>query len=125
MGRRDRAFLRYCIPRTAMFARLHKTPVSGGTSMAGWPKRLVMTVAVSIVSNVVMAGGGIPGVQAFKLNGTWLAPKGISVVQVEMWGGGGGSCHPFSGPDTAGGSGEYVKTRIKIKGGQLYTVTIG
>ncbi|MGI8905557.1 MAG: glycine-rich domain-containing protein [Candidatus Sumerlaeaceae bacterium] len=83
----------------------------------------MLFVALSSTS-IVLAAPANPGVEAFFESGTWQAPKGATTVQIEMWAAGGGA----GGGETHGGSGgwgEFVKHRIRVKPGQIYTVTVG
>lgn len=60
----------------------------------------------------------------FTSSGTWVAPIGVTSVEVECWGGGGGGAN--SGMDGAGGGGAYSKkSSISVTSGNTYTVTVG
>jgi collagen type I alpha len=95
-------------------------------------------------------GGGFVPSQGVKLgfatSTSWTCPAGITQIQVELWGAGGGgggragfrcgntsggSCVPgcssgnggFKGGD--GGNGGYNRQVISVTSGQVYTITIG
>jgi hypothetical protein len=52
-----------------------------------------------------LAGGSVD-YQVFTASGTWTKPAGVSIVYVEVWGGGGsGAVSRFSGSNLAGGGG--------------------
>jgi hypothetical protein len=60
---------------------------------------------------------------------TWIAPCGVTSVQVECWGGGGGGGGSSNAAGDAGGGGAggsyAVTTSVPVVPGNTYTVTIG
>jgi hypothetical protein len=66
-------------------------------------------------------------VDTYTSTGTWLCPYGVTSVQVESWGAGGGGAGE-DGTDAGGGGagGAYSKTNaITVIPGNSYTVTVG
>jgi hypothetical protein len=68
-------------------------------------------------------------------NYTWTVPSGISLIWVEVVGGGGGGCgvYPEIAPGLpaafigggGGGAGGYLKGFLPVSGGQNFTLTVG
>ena len=80
-------------------------------------------------------GAGSTGTLAFTGSGTWLVPAGVTVLQFEGWGAGGGGGSGYKGglcpADSqfigggGGGSGEYVKvTGLTVTPGETLTITV-
>jgi hypothetical protein len=68
-------------------------------------------------------GGANQIVKTYTSSGTWVAPTGVTTVQVQCWGAGGGGASGHSG--CGGGSGEYAEeTTINVTPGHTYTFTI-
>ena len=69
---------------------------------------------------------------AFTDSGSWVVPTGVTTIQVDAWGsgGGGGGCYgagraPFYG-GAGGGSGEYRQiTSLAVTPGETLTVVVG
>lgn len=64
----------------------------------------------------------------FVLTGTWIAPSGVTIVNVKAWGAGGGGSAGSNGSaaGTGGGGGGYSETsNISVTPGTSYTVTVG
>ncbi|MBL7924227.1 MAG: HYR domain-containing protein, partial [Bacteroidia bacterium] len=81
---------------------------------------------LALILSVTTAFG--QSTQTFSSSGTWIAPAGVTSVQVECWGGGGrGGSTVFSGNETGGGGGgAYVKKNsVPVNAGTSYTVTVG
>ena len=67
--------------------------------------------------------------EIFATSTTWVAPSGVTSVDVEAWGGGGagiGDSGSSSNRKTGGGGGAYAKkSGISVTPGNSYTVTVG
>lgn len=64
----------------------------------------------------------------FLTTNTWIAPTGVTSVDVEAWGGGGGgagSTTDNDGGNAGGGGGAYAKSTIAVTAGNSYAITIG
>lgn len=68
-------------------------------------------------------------VETFNSDDTWTAPAGVTTVQVEAWGAGGGGAEGQTGfGDTGGGGGgggAYVKSTVAVTPGNNYTIDVG
>ncbi|MGI8906150.1 MAG: glycine-rich domain-containing protein [Candidatus Sumerlaeaceae bacterium] len=93
-----------------------------------------LIVATTILcASAADAAGFKHGVEEFKTPGvsTFVAPRGVKAVMVEVWGagGGGGAGFPTESLTGAsgggGGGGGYVRGWIPVKQKQSYTVTVG
>jgi len=111
----------------------------------GWAGLYVITVAFGQASvsagNIVtlptapfaafklpqLRPGFASGVQGFTASGGFTVPAGVSQIEVEAWGGGGGSYASTSGNPAGGaGAGGYVRKRITgLTPGQVIAVTVG
>jgi quinolinate synthase len=72
--------------------------------------------------------GGIPTIQAFNSNGTFIIPAGVTKIMVDVWGGGGNGGTANSGFTSAGGgggAGGYGKQAFTVIPGDSYIVTVG
>jgi hypothetical protein len=67
------------------------------------------------------------GLTAYSATGNFTVPTGISVVDVELWGGGAGSFTSYGTKRSGGGgAGAYVRRRVTgLTPGQVIVVTIG
>lgn len=91
-----------------------------------WPDGTVSTTAASV--SVGGGSGGIPSIQVFNANGTFVVPAGVTKIIVEVWGGGGagGSSSVLWGTGAGGGgAGGYGKDTFTVAPGDSYTVTVG
>jgi hypothetical protein len=74
-------------------------------------------------------GGSIPtNLQEFTSNGTFTVPSGITSLQVELVGGGGGSGIVSASPSVVGaggGSGAYTRALLTVTPGSTYNVVVG
>jgi collagen type VII alpha len=94
-------------------------------------------------------GGGFSGIQEFTSSGTFTVPDGVTRLQVELWGAGGGgagsggdismdtcTAQPFGGVDCKslvckggaggfGGSGAYLRSIIAVTPNATYQLTLG
>ena len=66
-------------------------------------------------------------VETFASTTTWVAPAGVTSVDVECWGGGGGGGQCSSGTCSGGGGagGAYAKATISVTPGNTYDIIIG
>jgi hypothetical protein len=76
------------------------------------------------------AGGGVPnGMQEFVTVGTtnFVVPPGVSRIQAEVWGAGGGAAYsdgdPY--PHINGAAGGYSRTLINVTPGETLTIEVG
>ena len=57
--------------------------------------------------------------------GSWTVPAGVTSVQIELWGGGGGGVSGGGGADIGGGAGAYViETGLAVTPGASITYNI-
>jgi len=59
---------------------------------------------------------------------SWQVPQGITMIEVEIWGAGGGGARAGNSPNEAagsGGSGAYVRKVMKVVPGQILTGVVG
>ena len=82
--------------------------------------------SVAIGFEIKAAAVGGPTTDVITATGSWVAPTGVTSVDVECWGGGGGG----AGEDGTqggggGGGGAYSKKTLAVTPGNSYTVTIG
>jgi len=59
---------------------------------------------------------------------TWQVPKGVTLIEVEIWGGGGGSAGGENSNATGsggGGSGAYARKRMKVQPQQILNGVVG
>jgi hypothetical protein len=85
-------------------------------------------VVTSIQILIASAIGAIPhGVQVISSSGNFTVPAGVTVVDVELWGGGSGSWASVSGgPGGGGGGGGYTRKRVTgLTPAGTVAVTIG
>jgi len=71
------------------------------------------------------SGSGIlANIATFELPGshTWVAPDGVTRIQVEVWAGGGGGCGKSGG---AGGGGGYSVCVLNVVSGETYQMEVG
>jgi hypothetical protein len=66
-------------------------------------------------------------VQTFTTSGAWIAPAGVTSIQVECWGGGGGGGERTStGASGGGGGGAYAeRATMGVTPGNSYSFTVG
>src|SRR5690554_189067 len=63
---------------------------------------------------------------AITTNTEWVAPAGITAVEVEAWGGGGrGGSRSSNGRGGGGGGGAYSRGLISVNPGQTYYINVG
>ena len=101
----------------------------GGGSIASY------TFNVTIPTSAGAGDGGVPhGVQEFTTPGqnVFIVPSGVTRIQVEVWGAGGGGGSSVFCPDLgrcvqggSGGAGGYSRTTMNVAGGDNVTITIG
>ena len=87
------------------------------------------------VNQTVSGGGGGSGGSGnmktitYVTDGTWVAPAGVSNIEVELWGGGaGGSATGHQLPSdgiSVGGNGGYGRAVIPVTPGTSYAITVG
>ena len=120
------------ITGTINSSQLTNTAVSAGT-YGGSTNIPVITInaqgQVTGASNTTFSAGG-SNVQVFSTSGTWTKPSGVSMVQVELWGAGGGaaggSYQSYNYAATGGAGGAYVSRMIRSAClSSTVTVTIG
>lgn len=63
--------------------------------------------------------------ETFTSDDTWTCPEGVTVVQVECWGGGGGGGVSAAGEGGGGGGAYAITNAIPVDAGEDYTVTVG
>jgi hypothetical protein len=90
---------------------------------------IVMAAGLFSVAGIV-AGKTVHGSDEFTSSGTWIAPKGVKAVHVEMWGagGGGGAAYTSTSLEASGGgggAGGYIRGWVPVKQKQTYTITVG
>lgn len=79
----------------------------------------------------IVSINGLKGHYGFDHSTTWTCPKGITSVEVELWGasGGGGGCINYnyagSGAGGNGGNGGYSKSTISVIPDSTYNIKIG
>ena len=62
----------------------------------------------------------------YSSSSTWECPIGVTQIQVELWGAGGGGGSVQNGaPGGNGGNGGYNKQILSVVPGNIYTITIG
>jgi hypothetical protein len=71
----------------------------------------------------------VHGIQEVTSSTTFTVPKGVKVLNFEIWGAGGGggtgSTEGSGAAGGAGGSGAYVRGTINVKQSQQLTITVG
>lgn len=124
------------------------------TDCDGWPESItlypVQTSALDTKRGVGLAGGGSarigyrvggivgggeptieeppsgPVELVFDASDTWTCPAGVTEVDVECWGAGGGQYrYSVSFGQQAGGGGAYSADTVAVSPGTTYTVTVG
>jgi hypothetical protein len=66
------------------------------------------------------------GIQAITVSGNFTVPAGVTILEVEMWGGGGGSGSGAPGNGgSGGGGGGYSHGFFSVTPGQVIPVTVG
>ncbi|MBI4808363.1 MAG: DUF11 domain-containing protein [Nitrosomonadales bacterium] len=75
-----------------------------------------------------LLAGAADAADTFTTSGTWVAPAGVTSVDVEVWGGGGAGGGQNQNSDGGGGGGGGAYSRvvgIAVVPGNSYTVTVG
>jgi len=115
-----------------------KRATAGRTrSLTGMAAVLAMVAVCAIVGPAALGGSasratgenashGVKGYEAGTYN--WVAPTGVTSVEVELWaGGGGGGCPPEGGVGKGGGgggAGGYLRAVVQVTPGQAYTLVV-
>lgn len=110
--------------------RADQTPLLSGDLVGGQIVELIYDGSGWQISGLLTSLVRSVGVQAYDGPGTftWVAPAGVTRVEVELWGGGGGAA---SSPNTAdqyggaGGGGGFSLGVYSVIPGNAYTVTVG
>ncbi|MDO8317423.1 MAG: choice-of-anchor D domain-containing protein, partial [Flavobacterium sp.] len=86
-------------------------------------KKLYSTLIFILITSL-----GFSQSQTFSTAGssTFTVPAGISMVQIEAWGGGGkGGTRTTAGTSGGGGGGAYVKKSVNVTAGTTYNLQVG
>ena len=86
--------------------------------------------------NSLQISAGVPNIQIFRTNGTFIVPTNVTRIMVEMWGGGGGGGSGVggfndnldggsAGAGAGGGGGGYGKDVFNVTPGGNLSVTVG
>lgn len=110
--------------------RADQTPVLEGDLVSGQIVELIYDGTGWQISGLLTSLVRSVGAQSWKTRGayTWIAPQGVTRVEVELWGAGGGGA---SSPNTASqyggaaGGGGYALGIYPVVPGGRYTVVVG
>lgn len=110
--------------------RADQTPVLEGDLVSGQIVELLYDGTGWQISGLLTSLARSIGAQSWKTRGTytWIAPQGVTRVEVELWGAGGGGA---SSPNTASqyggaaGGGGYALGIYPVVPGGRYTVVVG
>lgn len=84
---------------------------------------LVIAGVIGIYASQVSAA---PTTVVFTSNGTWVAPAGVTVIQVNGWGGGAGGRGTTNDSSGAGGGGAYAGLNaFSVTPGNSYSIVVG
>lgn len=92
---------------------------------------LAFAALLTITTGLSFAQGN-HGCEEFTSSGTFVVPKGVKAINVEIWGAGGAGGPGFpdsdqtkEGPGGGGGAGGYLRGTLTVKQKQTYLVNIG
>lgn len=112
----------------------NQTAVVGGSKQSTFSFNFLPDPYCAVVT-VVKSGGvlvpGVPVSETFNSSTTWLAPTGVTSVQVEAWGSGGAGGNGYNDGELGeggggGGGGAYASSIVSgLTPGNGYTVNVG
>lgn len=105
----------------------YSLPVASATTLGGVKIGDGLTITNGILSSGVTGGNATHGEQLFTANGTFVVPKGVSILVVTAvggGGGGGGGAYAGSG-GSAGVAGKTYECTVFVVSGESISVQVG